>query len=96
MWVRMVRACGNGVRSSEGLEKGGEGLKSITDSRGLVDKVNTAVPRLLLSRVILNLEKHFHFLNVEDGRTEALALAPHRAPGASVQILTDVNSILEL
>ena len=50
MWVRMVRACGNGVRSSEGLEKGGEGLKSITDSRGLVDQVNTAVPRLLLSR----------------------------------------------
>lgn len=28
-WVRMVRACGNGVRSSEGLEEGGEGLKSL-------------------------------------------------------------------
>ena len=69
---------------------------SITDSRGLVDQVNTAVPRLLLSWVILNLEKHFHFLSVEDGRTEALALAPHTTPGASVQILTDVNSILEL
>lgn len=69
---------------------------SITDSRGLVDQVNTAVPRVLLGWVILNLEKHFHLLSVEGGGTEMLALAPHRAPGASVQILTDVNSILEL
>lgn len=27
-WVRMVRACGNRVKSSEGLEEGGEVLKS--------------------------------------------------------------------
>lgn len=33
-WVRMVRACGNRVRSSEGLEEGGESLKSLLQMIG--------------------------------------------------------------
>lgn len=81
----MVRACGNRVRSSEGnLRRVWRKSEiSITDGRGLVDQVNTAgLAAAELSGPELR-ETLPSSPSVEDGRTEALALAPHRAPGFS-------------